>query len=166
MKKLKLVLIGLLFGLVANATEELKQFDRIALLLTDGTYYEIPINSSSYIYSYVEGTGTNATQLVMIKGDNCEYKFNRNEILSLKCVELVSGINDIITENVEKLRYEDGRFKLHSSLEGEMLAVYDLSGRLVLYTKITETLKISIEHLPAGVYIAKVNELSIKVAVK
>ena len=102
----------------------------------------------------------------MIKGDNCEYKFNRNEILSLKCVELVSGINDIITENVEKLRYEDGRFKLHSSLEGEMLAVYDLSGRLVLYTKITETLKISIEHLPAGVYIAKVNELSIKVAVK
>ena len=84
MKKLKLVLLGLFFGLVANATEELKQFARIAVTLTDGTYYEIPINSSSYIYSYVEGTGVNAVQVVLIKGDNCEYKFNRKEIKTLQ----------------------------------------------------------------------------------
>lgn len=166
MKKLKLVLLGLFIGLVANATEELKQFDRIAVTLTDGTYYEIPINSSSYIYSNIEGTGANAVQVVLIKGDNCEYKFDRNEIKTLQCIELVSGINDIIIENVEKLRYENDKFKFHSSIKGEYLAVYDMMGRMVLYTKITDKSSITLKHLPVGIYVAKVKNESIKVAVK
>ena len=166
MKKLKLVLLGLFFGLVANATEELKQFDRIAVTLTDGTYYEIPINSSSYIYSNVEGTGVNAVQVVLIKGDNCEYKFNRNEIKTLQCVERVSGINDIILEDVEKLRYENDKFKFHSSLEGDYLSVYDMMGRMILYTKITNKSTVTLKHLPTGVYVAKVKNESIKVVVK
>ena len=165
MKKLKLVLLGLFIGLVANATEELKQFDRIAVTLTDGTYYEIPINSSSYIYSNVEGNGSSAKQLVRIKGDNREYVFDRNEIKSLQCIEYVSGINDIIIDDVEKLRYENDKFKFHSSLEGEYLVVYDMMGRMVLYTKITDKSSITLKHLPAGVYVAKVKNESIKVAV-
>lgn len=166
MKKLKLVLMGLLVALMANATDELKQFDRIAIELKDGTYYEIPINSSSYIYSCVEGTGTTAKQIVQVKGDNCEYKFDRDEIKTMKCVELVSGIKDIIVEDIEKLRYEDGRFKIDSSLIGEYLSVYDLAGRMVLYTKINNKPIISIDYLPEGIYIAKINDQTIKVAVK
>ena len=166
MKKLKLVLLAMFIGLVANATDELKQYDRIAIELTDGTYHEIPINSSSYIYSCVEGSGTAAKQVVLVKGDNCEYKFDRSEIKSLRCVEYVSGISDIIVEDIEKIRYEEGRFRLHSSLEGEMLSVYDMMGRLILHVRIADNAKITLEHLPAGVYVAKVNNESIKVAVK
>jgi hypothetical protein len=166
MKKLKFVLLAMCIGLVANATEELKQFDRIAVTLVDGTYYEIPINSSSYIYSHVLGTGVNATQIVYIKGDNCEYKFDRNEIKTLRCVEYYSGIKDIIVENREKLRYEDDKFKFDSSLIGEDLFVYDISGRLIHYETITEKSTITLKHLPVGVYVAKVKNESIKVAVR
>ena len=104
-------------------------------------------------------------QLVRIKGDNREYVFDRNEIKSLQCIEYVSGINDIIIDDVEKLRYENDKFKFHSSLEGEYLVVYDMMGRMVLYTKITDKSSITLKHLPAGVYVAKVKNESIKVAV-
>ena len=93
MKKLKLVLLSLLVGLMANATDgELAQFDKIEIVLVDGTKYEIPINNQSYIYSYVEGTGLAAQQLVRVKGDNCEYLFNRNEISKMRCMEIIAGI--------------------------------------------------------------------------
>ena len=117
MKKLKLVLLAMFIGLVANATDELKQYDRIAIELTDGTYHEIPINSSSYIYSRVEGSGTAAKQVVLVKGDNCEYKFDRNEIKSLRCVEYVSGISDIIVEDIEKIVILSGAYAESKDLD-------------------------------------------------
>lgn len=167
MKKLKLALIGLLFSLVANANGELAQFDRIVLTLVDGTSYEIPINSGSYIYSYVEGTGIAAKQVIEIKGDNCKYKFDRDEISTLKCIEIIAGIENVTADDVEKLRIEDGKIIIHPSLEGENLAVYDLAGRLVEYTTIeSNQLQLSLDYLPTGVYIVKAKECSIKVAVK
>ena len=40
MKKLKLVLLSLFVGLMANATDgELAQFDKIEIVLVDGTKY-------------------------------------------------------------------------------------------------------------------------------
>lgn len=167
MKKLKLVLFSLLVGLIANATDiELAQFDKIELELVDGTKYEIPINTQSYIYSYVEGTGINARQLVRVKGDNCEYLFNRNEISKMRCIEMVVGIENVTVDDIEKLHFEDGKVKVHSSLQGENLAVYDIAGRMMVYTSIDEQSTIDLSYLPAGVYVVKVNDQSIKVAVK
>ena len=167
MKKLKLVLFSLLVGLIANATDiELAQFDKIELELVDGTKYEIPINTQSYIYSYVEGTGIKARQLVRVKGDNCEYLFNRNEISKMRCIEMVVGIENVTVDDIEKLHFEDGKVKVHSSLQGENLAVYDIAGRMVVYTTIDEQSTIDLSYLPAGVYVVKVNDQSIKVAVK
>lgn len=168
MKKLKLVLLSLLVGLMANATDgELAQFDKIEIVLVDGTKYEIPINNQSYIYSYVEGTGLAAQQLVRVKGDNCEYLFNRNEIKTMRCMEIIGGIENVTADDIEKLRIEDGKVIIHSSLEGENLAVYDLAGRLVEYTTIeSNQLQLSLDYLPTGIYIVKANGYSIKVAVK
>ena len=167
MKKLKLVLFSLLVGLIANATDiEFAQFDKIEIELVDGTKYEIPINNQSYIYSYVEGTGINARQLVRVKGDNCEYLFNRNEISKMRCIEMVVGIENVTVDDIEKLHFEDGKVKVHSSLQGENLVVYDIAGRMVVYTTIDEQSTIDLSYLPAGVYVVKVNDQSIKVAVK
>jgi len=167
MKKLKLVLFSLLVGLIANATDiELAQFDKIEIALVDGTKYEIPINNQSYIYSYVEGTGIKARQLVRVKGDNCEYLFNRNEIKTMRCIEMVVGIENVTIDDIEKLYYEGGKVRVHSSLQGENLAVYDIAGRMVIYTTIDEQSIINLSDLPAGVYVVKVNDQSIKVAVK
>ena len=166
MKKLKLVLLGLACSFMANANGELAQFDKIEIVLVDGTKYEIPINNQSYIYSYVEGTGVNATQIVYIKGDNCEYQFNRNEIKTLYCIEMVVGIENVTVDDIEKIQFEDGKVRVHSSLQGENLAVYDIAGRIVVYTTIDEQSIIDLSYLPAGVYVVKVNDQSIKVAVK
>jgi hypothetical protein len=167
MKKLKLVLFSLLVGLIANATDiELAQFDKIEIVLVDGTKYEIPINNQSYIYSCVEGTGINARQIVRVKGDKCEYLFNRNEISKMRCIEMVVGIENVTVDDIEKLHFEDGKVKVHSSLQGENLAVYDIAGRMMVYTTIDEQSTIDLSYLPAGVYVVKVNDQSIKVAVK
>lgn len=166
MKTLKLVLLGLVCSFMANATDELAQFDKIEIELVDGTTYEIPINNQSYIYSYVEGTGIKARQLVRVKGDNCEYLFNRNEISKMRCIEMVVGIENVTVDDIEKLHFEDGKVKVHSSLQGENLVVYDIAGRMVVYTTIDEQSTIDLSYLPAGVYVVKVNDQSIKVAVK
>jgi hypothetical protein len=167
MKKLKLVLFSFLVGLIANATDgELAQFDKIEIVLVDGTKYEIPINNQSYIYSYVEGTGLAAQQLVRVKGDNCEYLFNRNEISKMRCMEIIAGIENVTVDEIEKLQFEDGKVRVHSSLQGENMAVYDIAGRMVIYTTIDEQSIIDLSYLPAGVYVVKVNDQSIKVAVK
>ncbi len=165
MKKLKLVLLMLLCVIMANASEDLKQFDKIVLQLTDGTRYEIPINSSSYIYSCIEESDTIVRQVVIVKGDNCEYKFERAEIASIRCVEVPEGMG-VTPIKTDKLRYEDGVIKTHSSLAGEYITIYDLAGRVVLYTKIQEKTAVSIEHLPVGIYIAKSGGQTIKVAVR
>lgn len=165
MKKLKLVLLMLLCGLVANATEDLKQFDKIVLQLTDGTKYEIPINSSSYIYSCIEESDTIARQVVFVKGDNCEYKFDRSEIASISCIEAPENMG-ITPVETDKLRFEDGVIKAHSSLAGEYITIYDLAGRMVLYTKIQEKTAVSLEHLRVGIYIAKSGGQTIKVTVR
>jgi hypothetical protein len=56
--------------------------------------------------------------------------------------------------------------RVHSSLQGENLAVYDIAGRMVIYTTIAEQSIVDLSYLPAGVYVVKVNDQSIKVAVK
>jgi hypothetical protein len=166
MKRLKIVLLSIFVVLVANATEELIQYDKIVLTLVDGTRYEIPINGSSYIYSTIEGSDSDAKQVVLIKGDNCEYKFNREEIKTLECIEYYNSVKSVIDENREQLRYKDDKFKFDPSLEGEELFVYDISGRLVYRETISGESTLTLKGLPTGVYVATVNNVSIKVMVR
>lgn len=166
MKKLKLVLLGLLVSLVVNAEDEMKQYDKITLKLVDGTSYDIPIDGNSYIYSCIENEGENNVQVIYINGDQQKYKFRRDEILSLSCIPLPAGIEYIEPEKMDNMRYEEGVFKFTGSLHGEYLSVYDISGRLIQYTQITTNSRISLEHLPQGIYVAKVNSETIKVAVR
>ena len=79
---------------------------------------------------------------------------------------MVVGIENVTVDEIEKIQYEDGKVRVHSSLQGENLAVYDIAGRMVIYTTIDEQSIIDLSYLPAGVYVVKVNDQSIKVAVK
>jgi hypothetical protein len=81
-------------------------------------------------------------------------------------MEIIAGIENVTVDEIEKLQFEDGKVRVHSSLQGENLAVYDIAGRMVIYTTIDEQSIINLSDLPAGVYVVKVNDQSIKVAVK
>jgi hypothetical protein len=64
------------------------------------------------------------------------------------------------------LRYKDDKFKFDPSLEGEELFVYDISGRLVYRETISGESTLTLKGLPTGVYVATVNNVSIKVMVR
>jgi hypothetical protein len=81
-------------------------------------------------------------------------------------MEIIAGIENVTADDIEKIQFEDGKVRVHSSLQGENLAVYDIAGRMVIYTTIAEQSIIDLSYLPAGVYVVKVNDQSIKVAVK
>ena len=81
-------------------------------------------------------------------------------------MEIIGGIENVTADDIEKLQFEDGKVRVHSSLQGENLAVYDIAGRMVIYTTIAEQSTIDLSYLPAGVYVVKVNDQSLKVAVK
>lgn len=168
MKRLNLVLLCFAMAVVANAGDVLRQYHKIVIELVDGTQHEVDINGKSYIYSCVEGEGLDAVQVVEIQGANTFLKFNRDEIKTLKCIEDVTGVDEIKPDNgvINKLRFENGRIKCLGSLAGEELRIYDAAGRLVHAEKILGESSIGVEHLHPGAYVAKTKDYSIKVMVK
>ena len=168
MKVLFLTLLCLVCSLSVNAGDKLREYNKIVIELVDGTKHEVAIDGKSYIYSFIEGDGGAAVQVVEVKGADKYLKFNRDEIKSLKCIEDPTGIDEIVSDNgvINKLRYEDGHIKCLGSLAGEDLRIYDATGRLVYVAKIAGESYVGIEHLHPGAYVAKTKDYSIKVMVK
>lgn len=168
MKVLFLTLLCLVCSLGVNAGDKLREYNKIIIELVDGTKHEVAIDGKSYIYSFIEGDGGAAVQVVEVKGADKYLKFDRDEIKSLKCIEDPTGIDEIVPDNgvINKLRYEDGHIKCLGSLAGEKLSIYDASGRLVHEEMILGESLISIKHLASGAYVAKTKDYSIKVMVK
>ena len=168
MKRRILMLLCLVCTVCAMAGDKLREYNKIVIELVDGTKHEIDIDGKSYIYSCIEGDGAEAVQVVEVKGANTLMKFNRDEIKTLKCIEDVTGIDEVKPDNgfINKLRYEDGKIKCLGSLAGEDLRIYDATGRLVYVAKIAGESYVGIEHLHPGAYVAKTKDYSIKVMVK
>lgn len=168
MKVLFLTLLCLVCSLSVNAGDKLREYNKIVIELVDGTKHEVAIDGKSYIYSFIEGDGGAAVQVVEVKGADKYLKFNRDEIKSLKCIEDPTGIDEIVPDNgvINKLRYDNGSIRCLASLAGEKLLVYDVSGRVVYEETIMGESLISVKHLASGAYVAKAKDYSIKLMVK
>lgn len=168
MKRQILMMLCLLCTVCASAGDKLREYNKIVIELVDGTKHEVAIDGKSYIYSFIEGDGGAAVQVVEVKGADKYLKFDRDEIKSLKCIEDPTGIDEIAKDDgvINKLRYEDGHIKCLGSLAGEKLFIYDVSGRVVHEETIMGESMISVKHLVSGAYVAKTKSYSIKLMVK
>lgn len=163
MKKILILLLGIISCFAATA-DVWKQYDKILVLLNDGTSYEIPIDEDSYIYSFLTRANDGVVRMVEIAGNDCLYQFYRSEITSIKYLESYNSIMNVPEVNVvNKLQFKDGYIKCNPLLVGKQLFVYDLAGRMVMNEIITIDSAISVDHLLDGVYIAKVDEYTIKI---
>lgn len=168
MRKLLLFLFGLILSTAAFADGKLKQYDKIIITLTDGRVFDIEIDAESYIYSFVEEREGSNVQLIEVIGTREEYIFERGEVSSIKFIEAIDTKIDKVADVSENnpMRYFDGVLTFHSSLIGEKLYVYDVAGKIILTATINEGGIVSLAHLSAGTYVAKVKDINIKAIVR
>lgn len=172
MKRLFTLFLGLGLVMAGWAEEEPKMYSHVYLKLHDGNMYEIPIEHGSQIYSYARGTGTNTYFVVDVTGKDCYYQFRREEIASMKLVEDTATHTDIdyIPElpvmddaRQSKLHYRQGELLAHHTLDGELLIIADIRGRQVYAARVEVSFALHLGFLPEGIYIAKVNEHTLKI---
>ena len=163
-----LLLMATVLSVRASAEDEVKMYSHVTLMLHDGSKYDIPIEHGSQIYSYVRGTGTNTYFVVDVTGKDCYYLFRREEIASMKMTEDAEHV-DIDTPTIEddvhasKLHYRKGELLVHQTLDGTQLTIVDLCGRVVYTTRVESPFALHLGFLPEGVYVAKVNEYTLKI---
>lgn len=167
MKRLLTLILGLGLAMASWAEEELKMYSHVYLKLHDGNTYEIPIEHGSKMHSYAIGNGTDAYFVVDITGKKCFYQFKREEIAVMKLVEDATGI-ELLDYNSEDphasmLQYKLGELRVHATLEGEQLTIVDAQGKTVYCDYVEEPYALSLGFLPEGVYVAKVNEHTLKI---
>lgn len=168
MRKLLFILFGLILSTSAFADGGLKQYDKIIITLIDGRVFDIEIDTESYVYSFVEEREGNNVQLIEVIGTREEYIFERGEVKSMKFIEAIDTQIDEVADVSEKnpMRYFDGVLTFHRSLIGEKLYVYDVAGKIMLTATINEGGIVSLAHLSAGTYVAKVKDINIKAIVR
>lgn len=173
MKRLLTLILGLGLAIASWAEEEPKMYSHVYLKLHDGNTYEIPIEHGSKIYSYARGTGTNTYFVVDVTGKDCYYQFRREEIASMKLMEDTVTHTDIdyVLEDFplmndvhqSKLHYRKGELLAHHTLDGMLLTIVDIRGRQVYAARVEVPFALHLGFLPEGVYIAKVNEHTLKI---
>lgn len=167
MKRLLTLILGLGLAMASWAEEELKMYSHVYLKLHDGNTYEIPIEHGSKMHSYVVGAGRTAYHVVDITGTDCFYQFRRDEIAVMKLVEDATGIEfveyDSNDAHASMLYFKDGKLYIHHMLEGATLWVYNLSGQLMTTQRVEDDCTIDLSDLDEGVYVAKVNEHTLKI---
>jgi hypothetical protein len=167
MKKILVFILGLMLCSSVFA-DGLKQYDKVIITLMDGRVFDIAIDAESYIYSFVEEKDGRNVQFIEVIGTREEYLFERNEVKSMKFIEAVDTAIDNI-EGVDEnnpMRFIDGVLTFHNSLSGKQLFVYDTAGNTVLTAIVKEGGMVSLMHLSAGVYVAKVNDINLKVVIR
>lgn len=168
MKRLLTLMLGLGLAMASWAEEELKMYSHVYLKLHDGNTYEIPIEHGSKMRSYVVGTGRTAYHVVDITGTDCFYQFRRDEIAVMKLVEDTEHV-DIDTPTIEddvhasKLQYKLGELKVHHTLEGARITIANTQGHVVYSGVVEEPYAVNLGFLGDGIYIAKVNEHTLKI---
>ncbi|MBR6629160.1 MAG: hypothetical protein IKL03_04280 [Bacteroidaceae bacterium] len=173
MKRLLTLMLGLGLAMAGWAEEEPKMYSHVYLKLHDGNTYEIPIEHGSQIYSYARGTGKNTYFVVDVTGKDCYYQFRREEIAVMKLVEdtVTHTDIDVVPEELpvmddahqSKLHYRQGELLAHHTLDGELLIIADIRGRQVYAARVEAPFALDLGFLPEGIYIAKVNEHTLKI---
>ncbi len=173
MKRLFTLILGLGLAMAGWAEEEPKMYSHVYLKLHDGNTYEIPIEHGSQIYSYARGTGKNTYFVVDITGKDCYYQFRREEVAIMKLVEdtVTHTDIDVVPEELpmmddkhqSKLHYRQGELLVHHTLAGEWVAIVDIRGRQVYAARVEVPFALHLGFLPEGIYIAKVNEHTLKI---
>lgn len=164
----KILLALCLIPAMLMAEEELKMYSHVYVKLHDGNTYNIPIEHGSKIYSYARGTGKNTYFVVDVTGKDCYYLFRREEIASMKMTEDAEHV-DINTPTIEsdvhasKLHYRKGELLVHKTLDGELLTIMDLRGKVVYTTRVVSPFALHLGFLPKGMYVANVNGHTLKI---
>ena len=172
-KRISLLIVSLGFAIIGWANDDVKMYSHVYLKLHDGNTYEIPIEHGSQIYSYARGTGKNTYFVVDVTGKDCYYQFRREEIASMKLVEDTVTHTDIdvvpeelpmmCDEHQSKLHYRKGELLAHHTLAGEWVTIVDTRGRQVYAARVEVPFALHLGFLPEGIYIAKVNEHTLKI---
>lgn len=163
MKKTILLLFSLIYALSITA-DVWKQYDKVLVTLKDRSSHEILINADSYIYCYLSKEKGAVVRIVEVGGVEDTYTFYRSDIKSIKYLESYNSIMNVDdVKVVNTLQYQDGEIKCNPHLVGKELFIYDLAGRLVKSETITIDSVVTLDRLSRGVYIAKVDEYSLKI---
>ena len=167
MNRLLTLILGLGLSITGWANDSFRQYSHVYLQLHSGETYEIPISAGSTLHSYVVGTGRTAYHVVDITGTDCFYQFRRDEIAVMRFVEDVTGIEfieyDRGDEHASMLCFKESKLMVHPSLEGTVALIYSLSGKLVTAQRVEGDCTIDMGNLDDGIYVAKVNEHTLKV---
>ena len=167
MKRLLTLMLGLGLAMASWANDGFRQYSHVYLQLHSGDIYEIPVSAGSTLHSYVVGTGRTAYHVVDVTGTDCFYQFRRDEIAVMRFMEDVTGIEfieyDPLDEHASMLCFKEGRLMVHPSLEGAVALIYSLSGKLITAQRVEGDCTIDMSHLDGGIYVAKVNEHTLKV---
>lgn len=167
MKKLFALMMGLSMAIASWAEDEVKMYSHVYLRLHDGNTYEIPIENGSTLHSYVVGTGRAAYHVVDVTGTDCFYQFRRDEIAVMNFIEDVTGLEfieyDSNDEHASMLCYKEEKLMVHPSLEGAVVWVYTLAGQMIDRQRVEGDCSVDMRELPDGVYVAKVNEHTLKI---
>ena len=167
MKRLFTLILGLGLVMSSWADDGFRQYSHVYLKLHSGETYEIPVSDGSTLHSYVVGAGRTAYHVVDVMGTDCFYQFRRDEIAVMKFVEDVTGIEfveyDRNDEHASMLCFKEEKLMVHPSLSGTVTQIYSLSGKLVITQRVEGDCTIDMSHLDGGIYVAKVNEHTLKV---
>ena len=167
MKRLFTLMMGITLAIASWAEDEVKMYSHVYLKLHDGNTYEIPIEHGSKMHSYAKGSGTTAYFVVDITGKDCFYQFKREEIAVMKLMEDVTGIEfrdyDSEDPHASKIQYKLGELLVHNTLDGEQLIIVDAQGKTLFVEHVDAPYALDLSFLPSGVYVAKVNEHTLKI---
>lgn len=170
MKKLfsTLLLAALLPSAVVWAQDEsvpastLKQYEQVVLRLHDGTVYELPIDTASVINSYYDIVQHQYVVDVHTAGDI--WQFGRSEIATMKFIEYVVSIDQIMADDVhaKSVILHKGKLEFAASLDGAEARIYDVSSHLVKSFYVASPYSFDLAALPKGVYIVQVKNATLK----
>ena len=85
----------------------------------------------------------------------------------MKLIEDVTGIEfldyDSEDPHASKIQYKLGELLVHNTLDGEQLIIVDAQGKTLFVEHVDAPYVLDLSFLPSGVYVAKVNEHTLKI---
>lgn len=147
-------LLTLVCALIAMTAWSLP-YDKVRVDLADGSKVEIELSEKLSL-------SFNDTHL-LVKGSNADVEIPKEKIVTFSHNQS-SGVADAAIEQSVDF---DGRVMRFSGLaDGSLITIHNLSGACMRSFTTDGDCQLSLEDLPAGVYIVAVNNVSYKISLK
>ena len=98
-------------------------------------------------------------------GCEMDLEFDRNDVKSFNFVDTPTGIESVNADGTSP-KFEKGRMSFSNLPAGSRIMIVSASGKIISDVRAEGDYCLSLDNLPNGVYVVKVNSVSYKVTVK